>query len=1392
MKNFEKIVPVLASGLVVAGLGTADAFAAETPDTQLTLPTENQKEETSAASTTINSVTKTEPEQTEDGGTEFTGVVNLGVDTDNNSLTNDGNITVTEKPTDKTQIKGDPKPAGDPVVTPNPGGGSTSTTPTEVEVTETEKSEIDIEGEIKPQAPAPVTKPTEDEVKDLGDALESTTNLGGIEAGKNYGGFTASAPTTSEETQYEDPTTGRTGTQTTTTVTFEKVVTGETKKPLTTDDGTGEGFGEFGKIVDEMFGLGPDVQFTKVDKNTLSYVKDGKTVTVRLETDDSKETQTTTYRIKVSQTTTTLNGESKTDGKDIVDDTIYGDNDNSSAKADEVISNLLKDVETNKDKYTVSQNKSEDGKTTTTTTTIRYDGESPKEYIITETETPLAEAPTKDVLLKWLGDDFELSEKGEIVTKNGGYEVSITTSPTGKTIVRTIQVYDAAEEDKVVDQDGKDIDVDKATNEAMVNAAVEAVKQALVADGITGISDDSIKAQFKNNVWTVIVKATVDGVDKEFTYTVTASSSESSPEVWDASKLQEEEVASGSTTTVTGNAYVSGETVVWSTSKNTQFSITNGKVSYEENAKLNDSETVVSCTTDQQTGKTILTTRSNDGKIKVYEFTYKNVNVSDLNADQKTALLGGVTGDITSGTLQEISWTVTTSETTTFEGGTIVTDGNLTESGNDGYTYTNGDETITFTKDKDGKFTGTGNDGTLYVIEESDIPLEGAPSVENLIRKQYNLGNDIKVNVDTEKKTVTYVKDGITHIVDYSDYKVLQVKKVTTASEDDTVTISGANAVAARDALLETIKKTVEDAEKVGKQVFVTIDGQEYQLSIQNGVLIGLNDGAVKENFVQGELTTWIEKNTAVNFDSMNEAELVQYLENLAKYDSEAWMDRGHLDLVISNSLTIQGVEGQPQDCIVVGDSLHVTVGKTANDIVYGSDNNRDANFKEDIIYDKNTQSYQYGYPSSDRVLESNRYKDFSGEKEDVLHTSEYKYYGIQGTVAYGKVDTYKNWRSAQNALNNLSATERVTATIVKTPKLGSDGKVVKEPGPDGKTVYEYTLYKYTSNLTAYGYLGEKSNVCSSSHKGYDLLLDNLTLLENDRVTASGANTYSYSINLTTKSVASTAVGTGANLVINALTSLTNSGKDSALAGDYQIIQTKTETELGSDFDHATHKGSDTFRYDTYKGWVKDEDGKFTSTSSQYNGSLGYKYSIPEEVTVGNIIIDLDSSSKEVVATRTVAAKLSSTSVSTRTEEGDPIVEVTPPSDNGGGGDNRTPTTPTPPVDIPEEDPPLVDIPEEEPPLVDVPEEEPPLVDVPEEEPPLVDIPDTQPPKVTIPAQKVPLAKAPTPNTVEILEEDVPLADVPETGESPMGLLAAAAACFSALGLGLLKKKHED
>jgi len=61
MKSLKKVAPIMATGLVVAGFGTVDAFAADTVDTPAppAPPAEVEKQAAPAPSTEIKSVTPT-------------------------------------------------------------------------------------------------------------------------------------------------------------------------------------------------------------------------------------------------------------------------------------------------------------------------------------------------------------------------------------------------------------------------------------------------------------------------------------------------------------------------------------------------------------------------------------------------------------------------------------------------------------------------------------------------------------------------------------------------------------------------------------------------------------------------------------------------------------------------------------------------------------------------------------------------------------------------------------------------------------------------------------------------------------------------------------------------------------------------------------------------------------------------------------------------------------------------------------------------------------------------------------------------------------------------------------------------------------------------------------
>lgn len=99
MKSLKKVAPIMATGLVVAGFGTVDAFAADTVDTPAppAPPAEVEKQAAPAPSTEIKSVTPTSTETAPDGETKTQGAVNLSVNNDGD-VESDGSVTLTTIP----------------------------------------------------------------------------------------------------------------------------------------------------------------------------------------------------------------------------------------------------------------------------------------------------------------------------------------------------------------------------------------------------------------------------------------------------------------------------------------------------------------------------------------------------------------------------------------------------------------------------------------------------------------------------------------------------------------------------------------------------------------------------------------------------------------------------------------------------------------------------------------------------------------------------------------------------------------------------------------------------------------------------------------------------------------------------------------------------------------------------------------------------------------------------------------------------------------------------------------------------------------------------------------------------------------------------------------------
>lgn len=1205
MKNVEKLVPVAVAGLVLASAGTVDARAEDTAPAVDTNPatSEEEKVESSASSSEIKSATTvTETSGTTEDGTKTTDSI-INVDTDGNTVTDEGQVTTQTEVTDSTTSEPVPTGPSTSTTVTNPDGSTTTTTTQPNETTTTETSETEIKGEITP--PEDNTPPTDEEKKELEGEVTGAIgdkNLSDINKGDTFGadengnnGFKVTDKA-SEEVELKDDQGNKTGTETTTTVTFEKVVE-KTE--------SGEDYG----LTDAELGVILGAELTKNEDGTYTYTKDGATVTVTVEANTGSETTTTTYSIKVSQTTKKIDDKKETGSKDDISDIIYGKDDTTSASADKTIDDLLAQVE----KGNAQQVSSE---TVDGTTTTVYQGTGDNKnftYTVKETITDLnlTEKPSNDIILAWLGEGFKENAEGKIVKVEGTseYEVNFTATPEGKIVVRTMTVTNAHGEAGKVETDKPspdDIDSDMRLSPAE-EAAMQAVYLAIDADGINDHIAGVPEITFNEVTGIYTVKVTVDG-GKVYTYTVTASTSENTQK-WDAERVKVEDVHSGSTTTITGSAYVSGETVVWTQTTTpggltvTGDTVTAGQDFFDK--LYGEGKTVKSVTLNDD-GNTVVVVEDADGKTHTYTYTFQAPEAvgswDSLSEDEKAELLAGL-GDnvaITDFTsLKKISWTVkevvdnTQTSDTTVE---IIKD--VTPSADGSYTFNDGNKTITFESGTTTKTeTVKGEDGvtttTTYTLEivDGQVPmisaedLKDTEKVETYRQKIADILGSKYSNVvvgEDGKITATYtdadkVTDNVTVTITPDSYKVYTVKKTVTTSEDKNLAVTDNNQSEAWNNLLTQIKAEVQDAKEHDKQAYVTVDGTEYALDVVNGELVGLAKGAVKENITQGELIQWIQKNTAVNFDALGDQALIDYLNNAKANSSSPNYQLDHLDLLVSGTVK---ADGKDEDCVVKkDDNFKVTVYESAEDLVNHT-NGKTVELKDSITKD----------PASGR----NEYKREDGE-DHVLGDEKYQFYSVEGTVAYGFVQSY-NLESYANS---------------KAQEIG--GVVVEV---DGK----FHVYKSTANLKAYGYLGGENNGCAwqnyqnnwknilkpgqkeneggrtTSHgtwqvRGYDLLLGNLTLLPDGTVTASGENTYSYSTKLSIRS-SKTDVLTGAGghklSVKNTVTTLGTKDEDrnelagSKLTGEYEVTETRTDKDLGSEEGGWKYEGGAETKYNTW------------------------------------------------------------------------------------------------------------------------------------------------------------------------------------------------------------------
>lgn len=771
-----------------------------------------------------------------------------------------------------------------------------------------------------------------------------------------------------------------------------------------------------------------------------------------------------------------------------------------------------------------------------------------KEYVIQETtqpgETKLSNAEIVDRLKKDGNKNYELGADGEIYYTTPHKE-KVKLDVTQNELLRRSLTYKVTL--KTTKENGEgNVDKEKAEAEAKKAAIQEALKNAVnqldVDNDTKAKLKDKIKPDELNlNGGTFEVK-----LEDGKTYTLTYS--DVGAEVTETKKAEDstvpgknpEDVKDVKDNTVTGTAYVTGSKITYLHGE--KYETTGmGGLGIGADFKTAPPDAVPgSIQTDPTTGR-ITSYKDKDGK--TYRFTYKDVELNDLDDAEKAALndaakKDGWNPEILNASLTRVSWTVmspetTKPETTPIENGTPVdlseekkwsssqnsSDGtfNFTDLKPNGTTYTG--MKLDSTDDEAGTKTykKTEDNGTVTIITVTTRQL-----TEDEIKAKFDgKFGEGKYERDAAKRTVTYTgEDGKTYKANY----VAQEEKLTVDIQTpDAVAATGSTEEEAQKAFLEKLEEARIEAEK-NKETLVI----EYN---ENGVIKTLK---VDRKMKWEEVSMVV--GHVVNYNAMTDAELTTYLNELkntaqedGKYytgstdwdgtpyywdDASGKMQRvppekkidqrwygdyviidgeehrvhynrndiDHLDLATDSHLTLSEKEkdGKAKTDDCVLLNPTLKWSESAETLVKGG--GTQANFVDRITYDhENDNNPSTGHYEYPRAS----WDEKTSAKDDNAPTKSV-FYKVEGKVAYGKLgDAYEK---APGERGYAAAKQRAEADLKKYiadhPELDlSKAQVVeiyKDQTKGGGKRY-YQIYLYQSDLTAYGYMSDDNNTCGNA-----------------------------------------------------------------------------------------------------------------------------------------------------------------------------------------------------------------------------------------------------------------------------------------------------------------------
>lgn len=720
---------------------------------------------------------------------------------------------------------------------------------------------------------------------------------------------------------------------------------------------------------------------------------------------------------------------------------------------------------------------------------------------------------------------------------------------------------------------GEQIATEKAKKDAIRSALTKAVDKL-------GIEDETTAAQLKAKISDL--KFTQEQLDKGDTFTAeiggktytltysaagaTVTLSTPTEDKTDTGK-KPEDITDVYDNTVTGTAYVTGSKITYQAGaeyKTTGVDTLGIGADFKTAPKDADPDSI-----QKDTAGRITSYKDKDGK--TYRFTYKDVELNDLDDAEKAALndaakRGDWNPEILNASLTQVKWKVESPrteipQTTPIENGetvNLVKENDWSQTDNNGtFDFTHRGTTYAgMTLDntsEDGKtktYKKTEANGTVTIITVTTQQLD----IKAKFDEKFGEGN---YEMNAAEHTVTYTgEDGKTYKASYVD---LEEKLTVEVQKPDVVAATGSTEEEAQKAFLENLEKARQDAMAKGETLVI-----EYT-----------KDGKI-ETLVVNKKMTWDEVSEVVghvvNYNAMTDAELVTYLKeletaakNTGKYYDGSTKGNTPYYWDANNEMmkrVPKGVEVETEYQYVLGfipvEKHYAMINGARHEVHYNdndiehldlatdskltlSEKDKDGKAQIDdcvllnptLKWSEKADELVAGGGEQAELLKRITYDDEADNNDDTGHyeyaraswftkdwwndnaPTKSVFYKVEGQVAYGKLgNDYTSEKRAradlqayQDAHPDLDLSKAQVVKVYKNQNLNSP--------------HYYQIYLYQSDLTAYGYMSDDNNTCGnalfapgSKHDyigGYDLTLGNLTQTDEKHVVAMGKNTIALS-----------------------------------------------------------------------------------------------------------------------------------------------------------------------------------------------------------------------------------------------------------------------------------------